>query len=221
MRIFLIILFIQLIFPQEKKYINVAFLVVDGVYNSELMAPYDIFHHTKFRSVKSPMKPFIVAPEKKLITSFEGIRFYPDYDFKDCPRIDILVVPSAEFSMTKDLENKKMINFVRKRGKKAKYVLSLCDGSFVLAKAGLLNGKTSTTFPSDVGEYRKMFPKLDIVENVSFVRDGKMLTSVGGAKSYDPAIYLVDVIYGLEAAKKTAEGLVINYDLSKIKTIIK
>jgi transcriptional regulator GlxA family with amidase domain len=219
-KILFVLILYCLVVSQEKKFLNVGFLVVDGVYNSELIAPFDIFHHTKFRSVELPMKPFIVAASKKMVTSFEGIRFYPDYDFKTCPEIDILVVPSAEFSMSKDLENVELIDFVRERGKKAKYVLSLCDGSFVLAQAGLLDNKKCTTFPSDVDKFRKKFPNLDIVDQVSFVRDGKMITSVGGAKSYDPAIYLVDLFYGKEAAIKTAEGLVIDYNLDKIKTII-
>ena len=97
--------------------------------------------------------------------------------------------------------------------------MSLCDGAFVLAKAGLVDGKESTTFPSDVGRYRKTYPHLTVHEGVSFVHDGKLITSVGGAKSYDPALYLSELLYGTKAAEGLGRGLVIDWKLSDIKYI--
>jgi transcriptional regulator GlxA family with amidase domain len=96
---------------KPAKELNVAFLAINGVYNSELMAPFDIFQHTIFHTEKG-MKPFIVSPTKEVITTFEGIRILPDYDFDDVPNIDILVVPSAENNMGSDLEDERLINFV-------------------------------------------------------------------------------------------------------------
>jgi len=197
--------------------LNAAFVIVDGVYNTELTAPYDIFQHTVYH-VKPGIAVFTVAPESKPVTTFEGLRIIPDYHFKseDLPRIDILVVPSAEHSMDTDLKNEDLINFVREKGKAATYAISLCDGAFVLAKAGLVNGKASTTFPSDIARYRRMFPHLKVYEDVSFVHDGKLITSVGGEKSFDAALYLVDLLYGKAKARGVAGGLVINWKLGDI-----
>ena len=78
-----------------------------------------------------------------------------------------------------------MIHFVREVAKDAQFVTSHCDGAFVLAKAGLLDTVASTTFPSDIGKYREMFPQLRVHENVLFVHDGKYITSAGGAKSFE------------------------------------
>lgn len=203
------------------KVLNVAFLIVDGVYNSELVAPMDILHHTVFHTEKG-MKVFTVAPSVQPILSFEGLRIIPDYSYSSdsLPDIDVLVVPSAEHSMDSDLENAEMIDFVRRAGNNADYVMSLCDGAFVLAKAGLVHGKESTTFPSDVEKYRKMYPDLKVHEGVSFVHDGKLITSVGGAKSYDPALYLSELLYGNKVAKGLAKGLVIDWDVTKVEHII-
>ncbi len=197
-----------------------GFLIVDGVYNSELMAPYDIFQHTIFHT-DGGIKVLTVAPRKDTITTFEGLKILPDFDFLDVPEIDILVVPSAEHSMDSDLENIELIEFVRKVGKSADYCLSLCDGAFVLAKSGLVNGKESTTFPSDVERYRNMFPELVVHEGISFVHDQNLLTSVGGAKSYDVALYLVHHLYGQKVAINVAKGLVIDWDISNYKFIRK
>ena len=131
----------------------------------------------------------------------------------------MLVVPSAEHSMDTDLVYTDLINFVSRVGQNAQYVMSLCDGAVVLAKAGLVDGKESTTFPSDIERYRETYPTLKIHEGVSFVHDGNLITSVGGAKSYDPALYLSELLYGRKAAEGLGRGLVIDWKLSDIKYV--
>ncbi len=193
--------------PRDRA-LRVGFLVVDGVYNSELMAPYDVFHHTVFH-VDPGMEVFTVSEDGQPITTFEGLEIEPHFSFANAPPIDILVVPSAEHSMDSDLENEELIGWVRKVGEEAFFTLSLCDGAFVLAKAGLLDTVVCTTFPTDVDRFVDTFSNLDVRRDVSFVHDGKSLTSQGGAKSYDIAMYLVDHIYGEEVAKGIGQGLII------------
>lgn len=210
-------------FPKlEKNRYNVAFLIMDGTFNSELTAPYDIFQHTIYRKGIIPMNVFTVANTDNTITTFEGMRILPDFNYlKDSlPKIDILVVPSAEHHLDTDLEDTAMINFVKKIDKEAQYVTSHCDGAFVLAKAGLLEGKVSTTFPSDIDKMRTMFPTLDIRKDVLFVHDGKYITSAGGAKSFEAALYLCEYLYGPDIAKSLAGGLVIDWDLEKVPHFI-
>ena len=158
---------------------NVAFLIIDGVFNTELTAPYDIYHHTIFRDSIKPMNVFTVSNKSDAVKTFEGLNILPDYNFlKDSlPRIDILVIPSAEHNLDTDLENKALLNFVKNTSKEALYVTSHCDGAFVLAKTGILNGIESTTFPGDIEAYKKMFPELTIHDSVLFVHDGKFITS--------------------------------------------
>ncbi|KAA3622471.1 MAG: glutamine amidotransferase [Flavobacterium sp.] len=201
---------------------NVAFLIMDGVYNTELTAPYDIFQHTIFRDGIKAMNVFTVANTNEAITSFEGMRILPDINYltDSIPTIDILVVPSAEHHLDTDLEDTAMLDFVRKAAARAMFVTSHCDGAFVLAKAGLLNGKVSTTFPTDVDKMREMFPALDIRKEVLFVHDGKYITSAGGAKSFEAALYLCEYLYGKEIARSLAQGLVIDWNLSEVPHLV-
>ncbi len=113
-----------------------------------------------------------------------------------------------------------MIRFVQQVDKEAKFVTSHCDGAFVLAKAGLLNNSVSTTFPSDIDAMRTMFPELDIRKEVLFVHDGKYITSAGGAKSFEAALYLCEFLYGKEIAQELAGGLVIDWDVNEIPHLI-
>lgn len=203
---------------------NVAFLLMDGVYNTELTAPYDIFQHTIFRENIKPMNVFTVADTDEAVRSFEGLRILPDFNYMTdtLPKIDILVVPSAEHHLDTDLENEDLLHFIRKVAAEAQFITSHCDGAFVLAKAGVLKDVVSTTFPSDIDAMRTMFPTLDVRKDVLFVHDGKYITSAGGAKSFEAALYLCEYLYGKEVAQSLAEGLVINWDIATVPhTIIK
>ncbi|MCA0153594.1 DJ-1/PfpI family protein [Winogradskyella sp. 2Y89] len=210
-------------YPQlEPNRYNVAFLIMDGVYNTELTAPFDIFQHTVFRQNIKSMNVFTVANTDNPVTTFEGMRLLPDFNYvtDSLPKIDILVVPSAEHHLDTDLEDKVMLNFVRKVDKEAQFITSHCDGAFVLAKAGLLDNKVSTTFPSDIDKMRAMFPELDIRKEVLFVHDGKYITSAGGAKSFEAALYLSEFLYGKEIAQSIARGLVIDWNLDEVPHLV-
>jgi len=211
------------VFPKlENDRYNVVFLIMEGTYNTELTAPFDIFQHTIFRENIKGMNVFTVANTDKPITTFEGMRILPDFNYlKDSlPKIDILVIPSAEHHLDTDLDDEKMIDFVKKVEKDALFMTSHCDGAFVLAKAGLLKEVVSTTFPSDIDKMRDMFPNLDIRKEVLFVHDGKYLTSAGGAKSFEAALYLCEFLYGKEIAKSLARGLVIDWNLEDVSYLV-
>jgi putative intracellular protease/amidase len=201
--------------PADRP-LRAAFLIVDGVYNTELVAPFDVFHHTPFHTDPAPgIEVFTVSPDGGPVTTFEGLVLHPDHGFADAPPADLLVVPSAEGSMDADLGNAALIEWVKKAGAEARWVVSLCDGAFVLAEAGLLDGHAATTFPADYDRFAERFPEVDLRINVSFVHDGRMLTSQGGVRSFDVAMYLVDLLYGPEVARRVGAGLLIPWPLDR------
>lgn len=206
----------------EPNRYNVAFLIMEGTYNTEFTAPFDIFQHTQYREGIKAMNTFTVANTKDPIRTFEGVHILPDFDYtrNSLPPIDILVVPSAEHHLNTDLRDSVMINFVFRTAQKAQFVTSHCDGAFVLAKAGLLDSVVSTTFPSDIQTYREMFPTLKVKDSVLFVHDGKYITSAGGAKSFEAALYLCQYLYGKEIADSLAKGLVIQWDMEEVPSLI-
>ena len=206
-------------FPERYQ---VGFLVMDGTFNTELTAPFDIFQHTIFREGIKPMNVFMIADRSTPVKTFEGMLIQPDFNYlvDSLPKIDILVIPSAEHHLDTDLENEQMLQFVKDIAQEADFVTSHCDGAFVLAQAGLLNERVSTTFPSDIETMRERFPELDIREDVLFVHDGQIITSAGGAKSFEAALYLTELLYGKKIAESLAQGLVIDWDLNEVPHLI-
>ncbi|MFT5857938.1 MAG: transcriptional regulator GlxA family with amidase domain [Flavobacteriaceae bacterium] len=204
----------------ENAY-NVALLVMDGTFNTELTAPMDIFQHTKYRENIKPMNVFTIANTLDPIKTFEGLTILPDFDYTaDYPEIDILVIPAAEHNLDSDLHDEALLTFIKSVNENALYVTSHCDGAFVLAKTGLLDDRVSTTFPGDVDAYKVMYPTLDVREDVVFVHDGKYITSAGGAKSFEASLYLCELLYGKKVADELAEGMVIDWNLARLKYIV-
>ncbi|MCB1051696.1 MAG: DJ-1/PfpI family protein [Acidobacteria bacterium] len=191
--------------------IKTVFLVKNGVFNSELMAPFDILEHSRYRDPNTYFQCLLVSPDGKPIRTAEGLRLEVDLACNQITDLDVLVVPSTETSMDKDFEDAEYCRFVKEMGAKAKVVISLCDGAFALAHAGLLDGMNATTFPSDQKALAEKFPKIKVHEKVWFVQDGKFITSVGGARSYEPALYLTEQWMGRENATRSAQGLVITW----------
>ena len=122
--------------------------------------------------------------------------------------MDTLVVAGG-IGVAAAQEDRALIRWIRSAARRSRRVTSVCSGAFLLARAGLLQGRLATTFPGDQDRFAQMFPKLELRRGVSFVHDGPVLTSVGGARSYDAALYLVDHLFGEEVARSVAKGLVL------------
>ncbi len=196
--------------------LKAGFVVLDGVYNSELTAPYDVLHHSVFRDQDNFIEPFIVSPDGKPLSTFEGITITPHYSFDDAPEAQILVIPSTVGSMDADLENAAFMTWLTSAVDAADWVITVCDGAFPLAATGRLDGRMATTFPADRGAFARMFPDVDVLDDVNFVVDGSFITSVGGALSFEPALFLVETLYGKDHAERTAEGLVLEWNAGRI-----
>lgn len=193
---------------------DVGILVYSGVYNTEFVAPYDVFQHAD--RAEHSVRVFLVAPDDKPIVSAEGMRVTADFTFGNHPPIDILIIPSFE-NYENDLGGRaEVIDWVRQESGKARFVLSNCWGAFFLAQAGLLNGRHAMTYPPDIDKLGKMFPSIRVVHGHRFVRDGKFVTGGGGVASYENALYVVQELWGAPLARRIASGLVMEWDLDRV-----
>ncbi|MEO0557670.1 MAG: DJ-1/PfpI family protein [Bacteroidota bacterium] len=197
-----------------------AFVVTETVYNSELMAPYDVFQHTIYRDEMDYIEPFVVSVDGGPVTTSEGLRVEAHYSYDDAPPVDIVVIPSTEGSMSRDLEDDAYMETLERMIEEAEWVITVCDGAFPLAKTGVLNGRQATTFPGDREALAMLFPEIEVREDVRLVVDGKYVTSVGGAMSYEPAFWLVERLWGAERVAGNAEGLVWPWDLETLPHIV-
>ena len=190
--------------PESPRGVLTAgFVALESVYNSELMAPYDVLQHSIFRDSLNYIALFVVTPTGAPFIMFEGITIVPHYSFANAPPIDILVVPSTGRSMNDDLADEVFMSWLYETTQHARFVITVCDGAFLLAATGLLDGRVATTFPADRYRLAEMFPEVNVLYDARLAIDGKFTTSVGRALSYEPALYLVEALYGTEHARRT------------------
>ncbi len=206
--------------PDGPRVRRALFVVAQGVYNSELMAPYDVLQHSIFRDPNDYIETAIVSADGGPVVTFEGITVGAHHSFADAPKADVLVIPSTRGSMDADLEDPAYMAWVGKAAAEAEWVITVCDGAFPLAATGALDGRTATTFPGDRERLKEMFPKVQVRHDVRLVVDGKYITSVGGGMSYEPALWLVERLYGAEHVAATARGLVWPWDLETVPHLV-
>lgn len=179
---------------------------MDGLFINEAVAPYDIYAHAGYGDA---MNVYFVAATDAPITGSYGERITPHYTFADAPQADILVVPSGSASMDAQLTDAALIDWVSQQASGAQFVTSNCWGAFTLASAGLLDGRTVTTFPGYFDELSAAFPAIGAVDEVHrVVRDGNVVTSHGGLAAYESALYVVQEVLGPPADEVIAGGLV-------------
>jgi transcriptional regulator GlxA family with amidase domain len=97
-----------------------------------------------------------------------------------------------------------MLDWIRKSAKTADLTMSVCTGTFVLAKTGLLSGKMATTHHGAYTDFAKQFPDIQLKRGARFVEDGNLASAGGLTCGTDLALHVVERYFGRERAEKTA-----------------
>jgi transcriptional regulator GlxA family with amidase domain len=128
-----------------------------------------------------------------------------DYGFDDAPDLDLILVPGGIGTFA-ELENDKMLSFLRDRAEKAQITASVCSGSALLAKAGLLDGHRATSNKMFFNLAVTQSDKVAWIEAARWVEDGKFVTSSGVSAGIDMALAIIARLFGNEVAETSAKG---------------
>jgi transcriptional regulator GlxA family with amidase domain len=188
---------------QSGEKVRVGILTLDGSYITEFSGPLDVFHHVS----PDKIEVFMISDTDKEMKSYEGMPFRANYTLQNAPKMDVLVVPSAVGSLDKDLQKTEMMSWLRTKAADAKIVQSVCQGSFLLATAGVLDGKESTTSGSSLAEFEKRFPNVRVNKDDRVVVDGKIVSTPGGLSAYEASLYVVRELFGEAEAQEVAKKL--------------
>jgi transcriptional regulator GlxA family with amidase domain len=144
----------------------------------------------------------------RMVRTSSGLRVTPDVDLREfqVPRPDLLIVPGGEGSRRPDPE---LVGWLRAHGRRANRLVSVCTGAFLLAEAGLLDGRRVTTHWSYCAALAAKYPGISVEEDPIFVRDGNVATSAGVTAGIDLALALVEDDLSREAVLDIARHLVV------------
>ncbi len=184
--------------------ITVGILLLNQPFITELAGPLDVYHHVPTER----LRVLIVSDTDREQVTYEGMPFRANVTIDNAPKIDVLVVPSGAGSLDADQKNERVINWIRRVAREARFVTSHCEGAFLLAAAGLLDGKDATTFPTDTDALQKKYPSCRVQKGQRIVIDGNVITSAGGLASYEAALYVVKRLFGKDEAMTIGSALV-------------
>jgi transcriptional regulator GlxA family with amidase domain len=189
---------------------NVGILIFDDVEILDFAGPFEVFSRTRLvpgpesrRSEDSaPFHVFTVAKTAAPIRTTGGLRVIPHYGFADAPRVDLVVVPGGWGTRTL-LQDAETLDWIRRAAAGARKVTTVCTGSLLLAKAGLLEGRHATTHWGALDTLDSLKAGVTVEREYRVVDDG-VITSAGVASGIDMAFYVVETLFGREVADETA-----------------
>ena len=194
---------------------NVAIFIFDEVEVLDFCGPFEVFSVTGRRQSLQPFNVYTVAKEKKPVLARNALSINPHYSFADCPRPDILLIPGG-YGTRQEIHKADVLEWVRESSRTADLLLSVCTGSLVLAKAGLLEGLTATTHHLALSEFQQLAPNTTLDAGKRFVDNGAVITSAGISAGIDMALHVVGKLLGKEQAKETAQYM--EYDWKQSET---
>lgn len=195
-----------------KKQWTVGILLFNEVEVLDFAGPFEVFSITTLP--ESDKKPFIVktiSETKNIISARNGLKIKPDYNFNDNVNFDILIIPGGYGAEDIEINNVKVIEWIKNQFNKVQILASVCTGSFLLGKTGLLDNKNATTHWMDIKKFQDEFPKIKVHENVKYIDEDKIITSGGVSAGINMSFYIIKKLLNKEIAQNTAKRM--EYDV--------
>lgn len=186
---------------------NIGIYIFDNVEVLDFCGPYEVFTcASRVHGSENPLfNVFTVAESLNPVLARAGLNVKPDYALYDHPKLDCLVIAGGVVS--DELLKENVIQWIDEQAKEVKITASVCTGAFLLAKTGLLDGKSATTHWEDISDLRAMFPSISVAERLRWVDEGNIVSSAGISAGIDMSLHLVERLHGRRLAERTARQL--------------
>jgi transcriptional regulator GlxA family with amidase domain len=191
---------------------NVGILIFDGVEVLDFCGPFEVFS----LAIKPGMDTYpdnalytvrTVAETAASIRTVGGMDVVPACTIDDHPDFEIIVVPGGFGTRAIYRERARVIEWIARQAAGNVVTTSVCTGASLLAKAGVLAGKRSTTHWASIGRLRELHPDTTVLDDLRVVDEGKVVTSAGVSAGIDMALHIVARMHGHEAAIATAREM--------------
>ncbi|HYE72900.1 MAG TPA: DJ-1/PfpI family protein [Blastocatellia bacterium] len=185
---------------------NVAIFIFDDVEVLDFCGPFEVFSVTGKRDDLTPFNVYLVAEEKRPIIGRNNFSVNPHFTFSDCPAPDILLIPGG-FGTRREMNNLSAIEWIKSLAPQAELILSVCTGTLLLAKAGLLENLKATTHFRSLDLLAQIAPQTTVLGNQRFVDNGRIITSAGISAGIDMSLHVVARLLGQDHAEETAKQM--------------
>jgi len=189
----------------------VGILLFNEVEVLDFAGPFEVFSLTALPDATKPFVVKTISENGEMISARNGLKVIPDSSFDNHPDLDILIVPGGYGAEEIEIHNPKVIQWIKQQQATTEITASVCTGAFLLAKAGLLDGKKATTHWMDMERLEQEFPLVSVQHEVKFVDEGPLITSGGISAGINMSFHLISRLYGNSVSKETAKRM--EYDI--------
>ncbi|ONN64959.1 GlxA family transcriptional regulator [Herbaspirillum sp. VT-16-41] len=179
---------------------KIAILALQSVVPFDLGVACDVFSRVKLANGESAYKVLVCASETRIQAG--AFEIHAPHSFDEVVTADIVVVPGIEDIHCPIPDS--VINVLKVASNAGALIASICTGTFVLAAAGLLDGRAATTHWAVAEELARRYPNVSVDPSVLFVDDGDVVTSAGASAGLDMCLHLVQRLHGQEIASHSA-----------------
>jgi transcriptional regulator GlxA family with amidase domain len=194
--------------PKPRR---IAFIAFDGALATDIAGPSDAFGIVNRLTPDAPLAYELryVSLRGGLVRASSGLTIETErLSAKLLAGLDTLIVSGGSW-MLETIKDKALVRWIAKAAPRARRVCSVCSGTFLLAEAGLLDGRNAVTHWAMVDEFRARYPKVKLALDPIFVEDGKIWTSAGVTAGIDLALALIRRDHGAEIATRVAKQMVV------------
>jgi transcriptional regulator GlxA family with amidase domain len=192
--------------PRLRRVVIVAF---DAVQALDVTGPSEVFSQADRAAVDRIYELELVAGEGRPVVTSSGLQLVPQHSLSECRgQIDTLVVAGGE-GVRAAAQDECLVAWLRLAARRSRRVCSVCTGAFLLARAGLLEGRRATTHWAACAALARQYPTIQVEPDPIFVRDGNVYTSAGVTAGIDLSLALVEEDVGRRAALEVARSLVL------------
>ncbi len=185
-----------------------AILAFEGINPFHLSVPCIVFRPDAHNSQVPNFKVKVCAVDSSPIQTNVGFSIHATHTLADLRDVETVIVPS--WRDTSELPPKALLDALRKAHQRGARIVSFCLGAFVLAAAGLLDGRRATTHWKWADELAERYPRIDVEPDVLYVDEGDIVTAAGCAAAIDCCLHLVRTQHGAEVANHIARRLVVS-----------
>ncbi len=184
--------------------VKIAFLIYSGVAELDFIGPKGVFFASNWLR-KEQDHLYLVASSLEPITTLEGMKVLPDYDFASAPLPDILVVPGSA-DPAPQLDQPDLLKWVENASRHCTWTTSVCTGAAILLAAGPAKGRRITSHWM-MRDALRLQNEATVLDNVRYVVDDHLVTSAGVSAGIDMALWLVGELRGPEHAREVQHAL--------------
>lgn len=181
----------------DKKTLGI--LLFDGFETLDVFGPVEMLGH-----LNETLSLITVAHRAGPIPSFQGPRAYADFALEECPHLDLLLIPGGQ-GTRRGVDDERLIAWLAARAEAAELVMTVCTGTSLLARTGLLDGRRATTNKLAFDWVTTQGPHVQWVKQARWVVDGKFNTSSGVSAGMDMALDVIRRLLDLETAQFVAD----------------